>query len=239
MNSVCIYTPASGYNYTYSSASILFCRSWHGYHFGDPLGCGWFSGELYHNSQDTTVPFPTYIYTSAFNVDSLKDIKKNIMLLNNDSDRNRLSANDRISLNQKIIKQFDRYTLSIKKENPILYYIKTPLYCLTNFFQISAYSIFHLNNLSTHLYSYLYWFILLTGLIGILFFIRYCLKLTPHSVIPLIVVYIILIHGPILCMPDNRYFIPAYPFLLICTSVLFEKLLATKLRTIKHQIIGH
>lgn len=232
-NTISIYTPSSGYNYGYSTAAILFCRSFHGYRWDDAMGCGWFLGPLYHNRKDTLPPFPANIYTSQFNADSLTQVKLLVLALRTNHN---LPAEIQHQYSSIIIKKLNAYTESIKKEKPALYYIKTPLYSLYRVFYISPYSTFYLNRFSTRFYNLLYYIILLAGLCGIILSAKDFIKASVWSVVPGIALYTILIHGPILCMPDNRYLLPIYPFIVLC-AVFFTAKTADGIRMLLHR--GH
>jgi hypothetical protein len=65
-------------------------------------------------------------------------------------------------------------------------------------------------------YSLIYLLVIGFGAIGMILLFKKSVLLNPVLLITGIVFYTILIHPVILGMCEKRYFVPAYPFMLIC-----------------------
>ncbi len=176
--------------------------------------------------QNYNISLPDYIYTSQFNYDSLLLVKTLIteyISVRNDS-LNKAKASTLLS---SIGTKLNLYTVSIKKEKPFLYYVTAPL-ILTRKFLINSgtCNLFDkpYNELSPAesffklFFSLFYIFILMFGLMGILLFARESIKLTPTSLVTGIILFTIIIHPVILRKCETRYFVPAYPFMLLCAA---------------------
>lgn len=208
-----------------------------------------FPGEKEVKQYDS---IPDYIYTSKFNKDSLYALRievKKFMTLQRpavdsfyysvDTDWFRAFAilykplkpvsKQAAELQNDIDSKFDRYKSSIKKENPFLYYIQSRIVLLKKFlfennevfltrgqipgFGKSIVSFYHLY----------YLFILILGISGAILLIWQGIK---RDLIALalcsIPIYTILIH-PFIRLADNRYLIPAWPFLIACATYIIMR----------------
>jgi len=165
-----------------------------------------------------TVPFPKYIYTSAFNTDSLKMLKTLITKMGTDTS---LSAMQKKEDERIVISKLNTYTASIKKEKPYIYYVKSNEIRLFKFlFSIHSVSKLFINNFITRFYSMFYYITICLGLVGLIFLLPYVFKASLQSIVAIVPIYIILIHPIVLRLNENRYLIPAYPFMLVAIAYL-------------------
>jgi len=177
---------------------------------------------------------PKYIYTSKFNLDSLKNIGKQTITIH-DSKKSQFEKNNSIIY---INKQLKMYTYSIKEEKPWLFFVKAPLVLLRKFllpqeiitfFSILDYKKFGIKSFFLLYHHIFYIIILLSGFLGILSFYKQILKFDKVLIIVGIIIYTITVHPLILRLSVPRYFYPAWPFMVICASyflsVFYKKLL--------------
>lgn len=128
------------------------------------------------------------------------------------------------ALQDDIDSRFDRYKASIKKEKPFLYYVKAPVILLGKFLFENNGDYFKrgqipgLGKFMIHFYHFYYLFLLLFGITGIILLawkgIRSNITLLLLCIIP---GYTILIH-PLIRLADNRYLMPAWPFVIACAA---------------------
>lgn len=171
------------------------------------------------------VKFPSYIYTSQFNLDSLYSLKYKIETLENVN----TSEKEKVNLELDIKNKFVLYTLSVKNEHPFLYYIGSRFRLLKSYFIHSGtYNLFHKSSSELNpvellfkvFYSLMYLIIVTLGFLGIIlsFFNR---KLNvEYLLIAFIGSYVALVFPILLKMDESRYFVPGYPFFVLLTVFL-------------------
>jgi hypothetical protein len=175
---------------------------------------------------DQDVHPPSYIYTSKFNEDSLKKLKVIFMQLEAENYDWTDSSSE---LGQKfhyLRDKFASYAASIKQEKPFIYYVRGPLKALKKFMVYSGTDdLFYYiqdNKLSAGQYLFkifycgFYIMVLVFGFLGIILISKNTLKLPFQSIIFVLPVYVVVIHPIILRLFERRYFLPAWPFLIIC-----------------------
>lgn len=172
----------------------------------------------YHDS------LPGYIYTSQFNRDSLLWLKNKITALNDSV----LSPGQNYLYQTEVSEKLDKYTLSVKKENPLLYYIRGPLFhALPRFlfgpeiklymkrFQISG----KISGLTENIFTLFYYLAIAFGLAGMcMISYKGLIRNRLSLIIPIIPFYTIVVHVFIVRATSNRFLFPAWAFLLICAS---------------------
>lgn len=196
---------------------------------------------------------PGYIYTSKFNKDSLyalrKEVKKFMALQkpavdslysNTDSDWFKSFAilykplkpvsQQAAALQNDIDNKFDRYKNSIKNEKPFLYYVEARIVLLRKFLFENNETFLRrgqipgTGNLLVLFYHCYYLFLVFFGIAGIILLawqaIRHDLMFFLLCTIP---AYTIFIH-PFIRLADNRYLIPAWPFLIVCAAYLLTSI---------------
>jgi hypothetical protein len=172
-------------------------------------------------SDSKQVELPDYIYTSQFNLDSLKAIKNTIAFIDNPA----TSLEDKQFYTKNVKQKLEKYTESVQKEKKTLYYIKAPLLLLKRFFVHSGtYNLFNkpygkLNIPEAFLkifYSLFYLFSVATGFCGIAVILYRHFNHAFKLIIPLTALYSIILFPVLLKQIEFRYFVPAYPFLLVC-----------------------
>jgi len=212
----------------------------------------WFGGVLFPG-EPTPKQFdsiPDYVYNSTFNKDSLIKLRQMVhtfMAMQKPAadsvyekyhhDWNyiysvlytklRPVSPQADTLQKDIISRFEKYKLSIKKENPYLYYVKAPLLLLSKslyqpglaYIFVKGSSIPKVGKYIQGFNKYYYILLLIFGLIGIVFLLYKALKSDYMILIlTLIPVYTILIHSVILRMADNRYLMPSWPIVIACAG---------------------
>ncbi len=175
--------------------------------------------------QDKNISLPGYIYTTEYNNDSLQLLRRQLavyLATGTDSLTDSLRRKDLLAgIREKCI----RYSNSIKHKKPLLYYVGAPL-LLTKKFLINSgtYNLFNtpankLNAISFCIkifYSVLYLMIIVLGMMAIFSLSKPSIFFLPPALVTSIIVYTIAIHPIILRFCEARYFVPAYPFMLIC-----------------------
>ncbi|MGP8217168.1 MAG: hypothetical protein ACLQQ4_16480 [Bacteroidia bacterium] len=185
--------------------------------------------------QTDTVPFPAYIYTSKFNADSIKLLKNMITQFGLES---KVSASQKAIYQSVIIAKLNLYTQSIKKEKPFLFYVKANLLRLkTMLLFTSTVAKVYINNYITYYCNTFYYFSLLAGFLGIILLLPVVFKMSLQAIIPAIPLYTILVHSFILKQCENRFLIPAYPFIIISMAYGliwgYNKLLSPRINLFK------
>lgn len=227
---------------------LKFLQSWGGnYVFWDPsaeirlLGIekSSFGPQMVTNSN---VKIPENIYTSAFNSDSLKLIRSLVISM-----QEKNISKDSMSVVNDILKEkLIRYTASVKEEHPLIFYVTSRLRYFRIFLLHSGtYNLMSkpwkelnlVKKVFKLFYSAQYLFIVLAGLAGsILMLIRY--KKTMNFLLPLLTLYSIILFPWILMFPEVRYFVPAFPFMLICamyvTNEVINRLNSNRFTIIKN-----
>ncbi len=217
---------------TYLQPMFNFVQCWGGaYSFGDKEpDLSWFdytySGRikpLYYDS------LPDNIYTSAYTKDSLLHLKKLILALQNPLIDSSAFKSDQ----RELITKFTKYKESFRREKSITYYIQTPLK-LTDIFLYGAYTKKYLDrgqtlkklNLPLKILSNgIYLTVLLLGLSGMCILLFKGLKRNiVYLLILSIPMYTIIIHAVILRIPDGRFLMPVWAFMVICCSYQIEQI---------------
>jgi hypothetical protein len=76
----------------------------------------------------------------------------------------------------------------------------------------------YINNFITWFYTKYYFFVLWLGIIGSLLMLPFIFKAKTQSILAIIPLFTIIIHPIIIRENENRYLIPAWPFLVICSA---------------------
>ncbi len=234
---------------SYQGPLNTFVKSWGGSEvYWDPRAdIRWFMPEsalaMPHPIQSKAITLPDYICTSKFNLDSLQLLKRQLSLYlatGTDSIKDSLR---RKALLATVRAKCKRYTQSVKQEKPFLYYIAAPL-ILTKKFLIHSgtYNLFNVPaaRLGTWLlavkifYSGLYLFILAFGAAAVLILAKPSLQCFPVALITSIVIYTVIVHPILLGKCEARYFVPAYPFMLVC-AVYMVSLAASRFYKFKSE----
>jgi len=167
---------------------------------------------------------PSIIYTTQFNEDSLIALREGIIIDQTDS---AMSAVEKQAFADKIKDRLYRYTNSIKNEKRWLYYIVAPILLTKKFFIHSGTNnLFNKSNDELNLleyavkifYSLFYFTTIMFGFLGLLLLIKKSYPINPISLITGIVAYVSIVYPIIFRFCEPRYFIPVWPFLIICES---------------------
>jgi len=176
--------------------------------------------------------FPDYIYTSKFNKDNMLKLQQLVQQV--ESIKN---PQLKQSLNAKAERLFDSYTRSIADEKPFLYHIGSRFSLLKSYLVHSGtMNLFNepsenLNSIQLLMkvgYSLLYLFTVIFGFLGMIYFF---LRKKWSNLIWLILPasYFSLIYPLGLRMDEFRYYVPAYPFMLVI-GILFIYCLVENIR---------
>jgi hypothetical protein len=179
------------------------------------------SGSVTNQSMgNQNISIPSDIYTSRFNERSLDTIKWYISKINAE----KTSIRQRVYYTAIVKKKLITYTESIKEEKPFLYYVKAPLLLFKRFFIHSGtYNLFNktFNNLTLLekavkiFYSLVYLLVLFSGMLTLLIMVFRHHHNPSITLIAFVLLYSIIVFPFVLRQIEFRYFVPAYPFLLI------------------------
>jgi hypothetical protein len=180
---------------------------------------------------DPTITLPDDIYTSKFSKDSLLMLRQDLSLAWSATADSLTKSRYRAVVRNK----FATYTQSIKDEKPFLYYVKAPLRYIVLFFdyenfwysgglfeaantapKASGKLIYYLKYATKLLCAALYYVVLGLGLIGLLLILR-SKSWRMDYFVALAAGYSIVIFPVVLRMPEPRYFLPAYPLMILCS----------------------
>lgn len=212
----------------YQQSLFEFVQSWGGVSsfIQKPSDLDWF--DYYYPNMPPILRYdslPDNIYTSAYNKDSLVMLKRMIIALRNPTIDTAMASVYQHKLKTKL----KTYRLSFQKEKPFTYYIKAPLKMLgillygpeTRIYLERGKSVPFLGKLIVGFNNFIYLILTLSGIIGLIKLIPYGLKQRSFLlIIPLVPLYTILVHSFIFRLQFNRYLMPAYPFLIICSAYI-------------------
>lgn len=183
------------------------------------------------NKYQSFKDLPKYVFTSAYNADSLEKVKK-IYAITNDST---FSDSERMEADRQVTALLRKYRKSFIKEKPFYFYVVAPLRLLPKFlFHSGSYYLSNLPFAEQNFfqkavkiaYSGLYYFTLIIGLSFIFYSVANFKQVTVSQwLILLIPLYIIALCPLVLRRIEYRYFILAYPFLSILACYMLNVLL--------------
>lgn len=172
---------------------------------------------------------PSYIYTSAFNADSLLILKHDILKIESE----KLGEFEKQQLTEKVKLKLSSYTNSIKREKPFLFYVGSRLRVLKTFLiHPGTYNLFNAPSFELKpwqyalkvFYSLLYLTILMMGTIGC-FILLFMKRNKPYLLLfALTTLYLMLAYPIIFKLDQSRYFVTAYPFFLLSSLPLLAYL---------------
>ena len=178
-------------------------------------------------SEEKDMQQPCIVQTSAFNMDSLINLKTDLIRFDTISN---LSA--KLTLNAEIKKRLDAYSLAIKKEHLFHYYLLAPA---KNLMRIALKSSTHrmfgeYKTMNQKLKPFrfildsIFWMIELGFILAIFIFIKNrrvdVLTITIFSII----LYFYCIHTIVFKSSDNRYLLPIMPFLVLVFTTIVHRL---------------
>jgi hypothetical protein len=217
---------------SYLEPLFYFAQSWGGVcSFTDkPVDVDWF--QYHYPGLKPITHFdslPDNIYTSAFNKDSLIQLKRMILALQNLS----IDTTTASIYQNELMTKLNVYRLSVKKEKPFVYFVQAPFKMIgvmlygpvTRLYLDRGQSVPIFGKLIIEFNYFIYILILLTGLMGIICSILFGTRERRYLlIIPFIPLYTILVHPFIFRFFDNRFLMPAFPFLIICSACFFYKI---------------
>ncbi len=199
-----------------------FVQSWGGCtgYTDNNSALGWFGYYITGTPKQTAYDsLPGYIYTTAFNRDSLLLIRNLIEVAQNPA----TSPAVKSEVNNQLISKLGIYRRSFIREKPVLYYIYRPLRLLGEFLYGRETKLYlkrgqvfkSFGILIEGFYTIFYLFILVAGLPGILLMAINGIKHNRMLLLPAsIPIYTIVIHPLILHYAQNRYLMPAWSFII-------------------------
>jgi hypothetical protein len=176
------------------------------------------------------VEIPSYIYTSAFNRDSLLKLKKYITLIMSDS----CTQNQKILYDNYLKTKLKEFTSSVKNEKPFLFYIKSRIILFKKFvFHSGTYNLFDkpfntlslIEKLIKLFYSSLYIFVFIIGFLYALFLI-FRFSFDVKWLFAISAVYSVSVFPIGLKSIEYRYAVPAYVFLIFCAVLAVFKFIS-------------
>ena len=216
-----------GIEESYFADLIIFLSSWGGdfIYWNPSAEIRWFgiyekNYEKRLNLSKQKAEMPNYIYTSAFNKDSLLILKKYIALLSSDT----CSNNSKVIYDSYLKTKFKEYTASVKNEKPFLFYVESRFILFKKFvIHSGTYNLFDkpFNDLNLFeklvklFYTSIYLFVLIVGFLYALFLLlRFSFDI--KWLIGISAIYSVTVFPIGLKMIEYRYLVPAYVFLLFC-----------------------
>jgi hypothetical protein len=183
-------------------------------------GIDWLTEKDTSDIRKEKVPFPNYIYTSKYNEDSLRSFKiflnKSIIRYQVQKDLGKAYIDTMSKENLEIVQaKCNTYIESLKNERPFVYYVTSRWGILKHFFKLDMFGNFQEYYLGV-ICAGLYYSIIFIGFIGIILMAGYFFSLSYLALIPILPLYSVFIHAIILRLSQSRYFVPSYPFMIIC-----------------------
>ncbi|MDW8303182.1 MAG: hypothetical protein RML38_12030, partial [Bacteroidia bacterium] len=170
---------------------------------------------------------PDYVFTSAYNADSLRELKKWYDL----AEAPNTPPNLKRQADSIAYTKLRAYRRAFIEEKPFHYYVIAPLRLLPKFLLHSGtynltpqpFADLSLSKKITRLlYSGLYYFVWAGGLLGLLFYVVNCHRQlsTNHWMLILMALYVVLLCPLVLRRIEYRHFVMSYPFLQIYAIVV-------------------
>jgi hypothetical protein len=183
-------------------------------------GIDWLTEKNTSDIKKEKAPFPSYIYTSKYNEDSLKALKiflnKSIIRYQTQKDFGMVYVDTMSKENLQILKvKCNTLIESLKTERPFSYYVISRWAIIKHSFKLDMFGNFQ-QPLLGMVCAWLYYFTIFMGFIGIILMAAYCISFSYMALIPLIPLYSVFIHSIVLRLSQSRYFVPSYPYTLIC-----------------------
>ena len=208
----------------YQPGLIKFFQAFEGWEAGKEL-----KGVL-DNSKDELF-YPKDIYTSKFNIDSLKNLQKIIEELNNP-----LISSPELESKINFLKEnFFVYAKSIKEEKPFVYYFESRVRAAKQFLIQSGssnllskpfYKLTVFKKFIKLFYGLLYYFILLFGFVGLIYLLLTGTK--QKNILFLLIsfsgLYLMLVYPLIFKAEERRYFVTAYPLFIVGAVFILIKI---------------
>ncbi|MEN9347540.1 MAG: hypothetical protein RLZZ77_1051 [Bacteroidota bacterium] len=169
--------------------------------------------------ENKTFVFPDRIYTSAYNLDSLKVLRQQYQLAANDT----LTAEQRGIAMAKVIDASDRFLASFKKEKPFDYWVKNRILLLKKFIvpgHVDNLPFVSVNQMSADQFLIKLWSVILFHLVLVLGTLSalylFFTQMKHYWLLAGFALATIFLLGPVLGFIEQRYLVPAYPLLLVC-----------------------
>ena len=164
--------------------------------------------------------FPDRVFTSAYNLDSLKVLRANYQLASADRDT---SAQVKSLAMAKVIDSSDRFLESFKREKGFDFYVKNRLLLLKKFIvpgHVDNLPFLSVNQMTPDQLVVKLWSVILFHLVFIFGSIAavylFFTQLRSYYLLAGVALATIFLLGPVLGFIEQRYLVPAYPLLLIC-----------------------
>ncbi|MEZ0538241.1 hypothetical protein [Fibrella arboris] len=208
-------TYGEDFSFWFPNTGIRWIQGWGNNNFLPPVR--WYVNE-------ELGPPPNYVYTAKFNLDSVTSVRNLCYRLGNGPV---LDSVQRSAISAQIKEKMNRYTRSVREDNPLVYHVWAPLRYTFTFLHGSWGYTFLDDIVRSHwprflLRVYHYIFVLIPGLLGLVLLTRRGLKHDARLLlIPLSVAYCIIVYVVVLRHPETRYLAPFYPFLVLSAVTTF------------------
>ena len=210
------------FSYWFPNAGIRWIQGWGNGNFLPPVR--WYIKE-------DLGPPPNYVYTSKFTLDSITSVRNLCYRLGNGPV---LDSVQRSAISARIKEKMNRYTRSVREDNPLVYYVWAPLR-YTGTFLHGTWGYTFLDDMVRSqwprflLRLYHYAFVLIPGLIGLFLLTRRGLRRDDRLlVIPLSFAYCLAVYVLVLRHPETRYLAPFYPFLVLSAVITFLSIVRSR-----------
>ncbi len=213
--------------YAYQKPMTKFLQSWGGTHsvwlpHGHNL---WFEGN---REEEGLIRFPSHLLEGSINKDSLFVLREYVSAIRDTT----LTPEENLYYDTLAAQTLERFTNYIKDEQPVRYYAGVPLAYLNMFYMVpGTYLLFNQPFYELHivqkifllLIASLHYLVLLGGTLSafILLFARW--KSHALYILPAITcIFTFFIFPLILRMPDARFIVPAFPFMLVSVVLMLR-----------------
>lgn len=170
--------------------------------------------------ENTKFHFPDRVFTSAYNLDSLKVLRENYQLAAPETDT---TSEVKALAMAKVIDSSDRFLKSFKEEKTLDFYLKNRALLLKKFIvpgHVDNLPFLSVNQMSPDQLVVKLWSVILFHLVFILgttaAVYLFFTQMKSYFLLSGVALATIFLLGPILGYIEQRYLVPAYPLLLIC-----------------------
>ncbi len=223
---IILFTPtmllSSEPNYKTRHALIRFVQTWGGEYkwWIDNSNIEWYYGS------DDGSPIPEKFYTDTFNQDSLKSIRKQVILLENNPILNTAEVD---SINVLLETKIDNYSESIREKFPFQYYIVAPFIYTIKFMEYDHNYNFNKISITTlikYAFVLIFYSTLFLAAIGIFVLLKHS-RWKELILFGLIPTYIIFIYPIVLRFDETRYLVPVWPLIVVLASFSINSIFTT------------
>lgn len=211
----------------YQKPMTKFLQSWGGTHsvwlpHGHNL---WFEGN---REEERLIRFPSHLLEGSINKDSLFALREYVSAVRDTT----LTPDENMYYDTLAAQTLDRFTDYIKDEQPVRYYVGVPLAYLNMFYTVpGTYLLFNrpfyelqlIQKIFLLLIACLHYLVMLGGTLSAFYLIFTRWKSYALYILPaLMVVFTFFIFPVILRLPDARFMVPAFPFMIVSCALMLR-----------------